>query len=160
MNHSIFDVFKIFDLFAFDGFVGGSGAIANSCITVDSDGSLWGYKYNTFGIIDPTETTDGTLVYQYTTDNVGNLELRFGVGGDIKLTDVDEIYVDDNYFNDTYVFVWDSGLQGYLLTDTEYGQLIRDEFANNGEFEMCVGMYVLPDLFIFYDYSEIEIGEA
>jgi hypothetical protein len=135
-------------------------SLINACIMVETDGTLWGYKYNTFGSIDPTETADGTLTYQYTTDDSGNLELRFGTTGTTKLVDVDEIYVEDKYFKETLVFIWDDVAKGYLVTDAEYGQKIRDEFTNVGTFEMCIGVYVLPDEFIRYNYSEIEIGDA
>jgi hypothetical protein len=154
------NIFNIFNICQQSVLASSAVRIVNSCINVNSDGTIWGYKHGVIGSADPDETTDGTLFYQFTTDDSGNMELRFGSAGDIRLTDVDEIYIEDKYFNETNIFVWDDTLKAYALVDAEYGQKIRDEFTNIGEFEMCMGMYVLPLEFIHYTFAQIEEGDA
>jgi hypothetical protein len=152
---SIFDIFNTFNFSTSPSFSGSSGA----CIMVETDGTLYGYKYNSFGSIEPAYTKDGVLVHQYTTDVNGNFVISFGTSGSEKLLNVDELYVKDRYFRDTIVLNWDASSSAYIVTDYSYGQKIIQEYNNIGTFELCISVRALPKLFIHYTFDSVETGD-
>jgi hypothetical protein len=141
-------------------YITAGGALLNICILVGSDGTDYIYRYNSFGLVDDDTANDGTLFYEFVVNGSDVFTLGFGTTGNTHLTDVDEILVYSAVDNKSKLAEWDDGLKKYTFTDTEWGTSIRDEYDLNGEFELCVGMYVLPNEFIHYTFEEIEIGEA
>jgi hypothetical protein len=121
------------------------------CIITGNDGTDYGYRYNAFGSTDKETVSDGTRFYEFTTNSSNLIVIRFGDTGITKLTDVNEILVEHE--SDSYLATWDGALKAYTFTDAAFSQFII------GSTDFCTAMYILPDLFIHYDFKTIETGE-
>jgi hypothetical protein len=132
----------------------------HTCILVGSKDGEYIYRFGEFGSADEQEVSDGTLFYEFVVNTANVFTIGFGDTGTTHLTDVDEIMVYNKDGDEQNQAVWDDGMKKYTFTDADWGESIRDKYNLIGEFELCVGMYVLPDLFIYFSFSEIDAGDA
>ena len=132
----------------------GGGFASNFCITtVGNDGIItkYGFIEGQFGVAGPTETADGTPLYEWTWDALGNFIISFGPTGTTQLTDVDSIVIHTMGY-DSHVAIWDG--TAYLFRELD----IATELIANSPSKVCMSMGILPSLFIHYTYSELLRG--
>jgi hypothetical protein len=141
---------------------GSDTSIINACFKVGEDdtGTWIIYELGLFGSVIPQYTSDGTLIYGYKADKTtGDFIMMFGDSGNIKLTDIDEIVIEDKKYGYEEVALWDDTLKAYTFTDLDYVTDISKEYDTNGEFDLCIKVFYMPDTFIFYIFDGIYTGD-
>ena len=129
------------------GFGSSGGVLTNICWdTLTATDTVYS------STVSPTETSDGTLIYniQFDTSD-GEFIMQFGVAGDEDLENTAVIIFE---YNGTKLDLqWDSVNEYYTGTDSTLATEIALEVDNNN---VCFLATVIPDLFISYDYETIE----
>jgi len=135
----------------------GSAYVENMCINpVLQNGGVVGSDVPATNI-DPTHTSDGTLIYSIQADTTTDeVTARFGDNGD------EQLYTDDTHTNtisqiyikhDKYsvILLWDNVSSLYRGTSIEITKSMADAVGS----EYCMQALVVPDLIIDYDFKEV-----
>lgn len=131
------------------GFDSSSQSFANICMSIDNDGTWYGYTQS-FGELSPTTLKNGQTITEIKTKADGSWVIKIDAG--VQITDVTEIYFTSNDGDIIVVLVWDSVSGTYIATDAEES---ADLIAEDGN-EVCFGFYILPYLFIDINFSQLE----
>ena len=139
----------------------GLTSLVNVCITqIGYDGSEWyGYSQDYVSSISPQEANDGTPIYAFEWNTAGDFRIRWGTGGDTKITGINEILVYPKDQKDADVALWDDTDKQYEFVNLEWATNLIQAYNDGDLTKGCFGMKGLPELFLWYDFSEIETGD-
>ncbi len=146
----------------FSGFGSGAGS-TNVCLsTVGVSSTVIGFHTGLgIGSADPTHTAGGILLYGCTWDYptvTGKFSIKWGVGGDEQLTDVDRILMISKTGIEVGIAVWNDTDKAYIMNNIENAQQLNDAY-DAGELEpFCFTMLVLPSPFILITYNQLLRG--
>ena len=147
-----FDIFNIFDIFS-RSISTSLGESVNMCWnTLTNSGTIFGYISGSIGTIDPEYTSDGTYIYQATTDTSNGLFIfSFGIAGDESLTNTSTVIFE--YRKNKLDLQWDDVNLDYRGTNTIMSSDIASNVGNN----VCFIATIVPDKFIHLDYTTTEV---
>ncbi len=128
--------------------------IVNACFTFGNDGIVtwYGYRSATFGTITP-DNVNGLLIYAFEYQVDGTMRMTFGVAGNEKIPNVDQIMATSADKTQYTLLVWNSINSAYEAADLEMATYLI------AKSEECLSFSELPDTFIDYNL-EIKTAEG
>ncbi len=144
------------------GFLGnGNGIAFTNCIiklTQLPDG-WWGFDLgqDPTGTLTPDKTSSGIQVYSFKFNDVsGDWIVQFGVAGDENLPNSTQGVLQFSISEtDNVLLVWNEANLRYEGNDIDTAKAVVVEVGN----DVCFRIVFVPELFIFYDFSELETTE-
>ncbi len=130
-----------------------SPSFANTCMTVDNDGTWYGYTQS-FGELTSTTLKNGQTITEMKAKADGSWVIKIDDGVQAGETGnyIDEIHLVSDDGDIIVILVWDSVSGTYITNDEEEA---ADLIAQDGN-EVCLGFYLLVDLLIDITFEELE----
>jgi len=137
---------------------------SNVCLTdIGVSSTVIGYDIGLgIGSTKPDKAPDGTLFYGFTWDYPavkGDFIIKWGIDGKQQLTDVQSILVTNKDNAEAFVAHWDESSSSYKATNIIYAEGLNTGYDSGEIPPWCFNMFILPDLFIHYDFVELKTGD-
>ena len=135
----------------------------NTCIQdVGLNGTTIGYDTGLgIGTAAPDSSPTGQefygLSWSYPSD-AGLFIIKWGSTGTAKLYDTDEIYIKKDDGTQEWTAPWNEVTERYEFTDVDLEIELNADYDDGGIAELCFGMYLLPNKFISYSFTELMRG--